>query len=122
MKVSIKSFVSLCAIYFLTSGLALAQVVIDFDGFCTLYEEVDGELTGVHVVGDDKVKITTSSANGNINLTCSAKVPAPNSGRSVVFNYDNTGRYCNVSNTETDDWHQVTSANGNAKLTCHLKD
>jgi hypothetical protein len=59
MKTSIKSFVSLCAIYFFASGLAVADpAVIDLDGRCTVYEEIDGELTGKIVDGDDKDFVT----------------------------------------------------------------
>ena len=124
MKTSIKSFVSLCAIYFLASGLALAQpAVIELhEGYCQLWVEVDGEIyPDLITVADDKVKISTSSSNGNINLTCSADVPPPISGRSEVFSFSNTGELCNVSGNPTEDWHQIVSASGKARLSCHFK-
>ena len=129
MQTSIKSFVSLCAIYFLASGLALAEpadVSITEDG-CALLNENE-----VPVGGGDSVSISANNDNGNITLTCSKDLPPTTSGRSVIFNYDNTtdpddvtlGRTCRVSKNpeiRTEDWHQVISAMGKAKLTCHYK-
>lgn len=114
MKTSIKSFVSLCSIGLLTSGLAFAEPAVVIDGNnCALFKE-DGGFTG----GVGK-KVTTNSSNNNISLTCFQDMEPTLSGRSVIFNFDNTGLRCVVSGHPTDDWHQVISRSGNAKLTCH---
>ena len=122
MKTSIKSLVSLCATFALTSGLALAdttpaEIFIFTDGECGMVDEF---LTGA-ILGEGK-QISANSANGNVTLICKAETDRPESGRSVVWNYDNTGgMLCGTLDGATDDWHQVISASGKAKLTCHLK-
>lgn len=114
MRTSIKSLLSLSAVYFFTSGLAVAEPAVVIDGNnCGLLLEGGGFTSGV---GN---KITTNSTNGNITLTCSQDLPPTDSGRSVIFNFDNTQIKCVVSGYATDDWHQVISRSGNAKLTCH---
>lgn len=117
MKTSIKFFVALCATYFLASGLALAEpadVFID-EGGCGLLNE-----DNVPVDNGDLVSISANSANGNATITCSIDLPRTTTGRSVVFNYDNTDRLCRMTGgNRTEDWHQVISASGKAKLTCH---
>lgn len=123
MKASVKSLVSLCAIFSLSSGLALAQangpaVKITEDG-CTFKLE-DG--TSSYPVLGDLVAIIANSENGNINFTCSFDGDPTSTGRAVVLNYDNTdGGLCFFPGGSTEDWHQVISANGKTKLVCHVK-
>lgn len=121
MKTSFKSFLSLCAIFSLTSGLAVAQdngpaeVVIAADS-CTLRTEF-----GVQEVGD-LVGIIASSENGNINFTCTYEGEPTTTGRAIVWNFDITGTKCKVpGGLFTDDWHEVISASGKIKLVCHYK-
>ena len=126
MKKSIKSIVSLCAIYSLTTGLALAEPadVVIGDENCTLRTEgYYDEDAGFYVVGPlvsgERHKVTSNNENGNISITCSQEFEPTTTGRSVIYNFENTGLLCYVSGFGTDDWHQVISRNGNAKLTCH---
>jgi len=117
VKVSIKPIVSLCATYLFATGLAMADSAVVIDGNnCGLFLEGGGTTSG------EGLKVTTNSSNGNITITCSQKLPPTDAGRSVIFNYDNTGRECSVSGFLTKDWHQVISRSGNAKLTCHYHD
>ena len=124
MKSSIKSFVSLCAILSLSSGLALAQdngpanVIIATDG-CTF--KLETGTTSDPVTGD-LVAIMANSANGNINFTCTYDGEPTSTGRAVVLNYDNTdGGLCGYPGGTTEDWHQVISAKGKTKLICHVR-
>ena len=121
MKKSIKSIVSLCAIYSLTTGLAFAESadVIIGDTSCTLATE-----SGVFVNGE-RHKVTSNSENGNISITCSRDFEPTSTGRSVIFNFDNTNAKCGVKDEVTnetyytDDWHQIISRSGQAKLVCN---
>ncbi len=118
MKVSIKFFAPLCAICLLTSGSVLAdpaEVTIE-DDLCSML----GESEGVFVQGDLH-QVEASSANGNIKVSCSQDLEPTTTGRSVIFNFDNTGIMCTAMGNPTDDWHQVISRSGKAKLTCHYR-
>jgi len=128
MKMSIKSLLAMCAMYLLTSGLVLAQTEpADFfiftDGSCGMLDE-----NGDGVIFADGVQISANSANGNVTLICSVKLDREvNIKRSKIWNYDNTfdnelnGGKCLTLDGPTDDWHQIITPNGNAKLVCHLK-
>jgi hypothetical protein len=125
MKTSIKSFVSICALYSLTFGLAFAQSeprpaeAIIGDGWCSVFDE-DGIST---IKGGDLAAIVASSVNGNINMTCSFELGVPTSnGRTVVLNYDSTNAVCRSPFGTTEDWHQVITSKGKFKLSCHFKD
>jgi len=126
MKMSTKSLISLFTIYFLTSGLAVAEpadVFITEDGCGLLSEFWTAPITSDDVVTGDLHRVSVNNDNGNINVACSQDVEPTSTGRSVVFNYDNTnGLKCTVNKVpkiQTEDWHQVISRNGKAKLTCH---
>ena len=132
MKLSIKSFVSLCAVFFLTSGLAIADLpdtAADFyvlDGICGMLDEWGHPAPNVDVEGNaltEGVNISANSANGNVTLICSQDMVRtdPKPRRSVIYNYDNTGeKLCGTLGGATADWHQIISASGKAKLTCHV--
>lgn len=121
MRTSIKSFVSLCASSFLASGLALADIghAVSIDGFGCGLRDADGTFVAV-----EYSLVSANSANGNITLTCSHDfaydVPLK---RSKIWNFDNTDEgVCGVGGGKTtEDWHQVISARGKAKLSCHYK-
>lgn len=116
MRLSVKSFVLLCAINVFAMGLAFAnpaEVTIEEDG-CVMFSEF-GFVTG------DLHQVEVKSANGNIHVSCSADLDPTSTGRSVIFNFDNTGIECGALGNPTDDWHQVISRSGQAKLTCHYK-
>lgn len=121
MKVSIKSFVTLCAIYFLASGLAFAQAEVSVDGQCRVLNE-EGT-AGVPELDDaDMLSISAHNVNNNITITCSRELPPTISGRTVVHSFDSTGLVCKVPGVGvTKDWHQVMTRNGKTKLTCHYK-
>ena len=128
MKSKVKFIITLIPIYLISAGLAFAEsedegVVIDIDK-CSIF---DGN--GI-IQRDFGTGITVSAQSGNNNTihTCSAEVAKPDSGRSAIFNIDNvtingTRPRCRLKGTDfiTEDWHQVVSANGKAKLICHFK-
>jgi hypothetical protein len=116
MKFSIKSSIAICAVCFLTTGVVFAdpaEVTIQEDG-CDMFSEFG-------FVRGDLHQVSVNSANGNIKVTCSQDLEPTSTGRSVIYNYDNTGIMCGALGNPTDDWHQVISRNGQAKLTCHYK-
>lgn len=116
MKFSIKPVISMCAVYLLATGSVFAEpaeVTIDADG-CWMFSEFGFVRGDVH-------QVSTSSANGNIKVSCSQDLEPTSTGRSVIYNFDNTGIMCGALGNPTDDWHQVISRNGQAKLTCHYK-
>jgi len=117
-----KSFVSLWAVYFLATGLALAEPadVMIIDGQCVVLNE-DGDTVSSEFTEGQAV-ISSSNANGNVTFTCSFKQDRPTAGRSVIFNYDSFLTECGSPWGQTKDWHQVISASGNTKLSCHYKD
>lgn len=121
MKKSTSMLVSLCSVYFLASGIALAEsadVFIDENG-C-------GVLTEFSFAVGDLHQVTANNDNGNIKVSCSVDLEERTStGRSVIFNYDNTYLECSIGTSsgsvKTTDWHQTISASGKARLTCHYK-
>ena len=135
MKISIKYFFALLAVYSLSVGLALAgpALVIGIDG-CGL---LDGNGFGTNM-GASGITVSANSSNGNVMHTCSADVaPDSSSKRSKIWSVENTfgffcddpsddidGCVCGIDGTDilTDDWHQVVSASGKTKLVCHFKD
>jgi hypothetical protein len=124
---SIKSLLSMCVMYLLTSGLVLAQtapaeIYVFPDGTCGMFDEF-----GTGPVWGDQTNISANSANGNLTMICSVKmVERPQIKRSKIWNYDNTNEgLCSTQNGDetifTDDWHEVITPSGNVKLTCHFR-
>lgn len=124
MKSTFKYITTLLAIYLLSIGSALAEpaLVIGIEG-CTL---LDGN-GNIEVAVGSGITVSANSSNGNVMHTCSATVTPPDSGRSAIFNVDNTGYPCGLDDgfggnvAVTDDWHQVVSKSGKAKMVCHFK-
>jgi hypothetical protein len=117
MNISIKSGLAVCAVYLLAMGSVFAdtaEVTIEMDG-CLMYDE------DLVVVSGDVHQVATSSENGNIKVSCSTDLEPTSTGRSVIYNFDNTGSLCGAMGSPTDDWHQVISRSGKAKLTCHYR-
>ena len=126
MKSFIKSFAALCAVYFLATGFAVAEpaeVLVDANGCAFLHELYTLPLSNIpselDVIVSDQHKISVNNENGNVNFTCSQDVEPTTTGRAVVFNFDNTGLTCKVGSERSEDWHQVISRRGKAKLVCH---
>jgi hypothetical protein len=58
--------------------------------------------------------------SGNANFVCKAKVAPSSAGRSVRFNFANTGFLCGTPDGNlTIKWGETVSASGNATLRCH---
>ena len=116
--------ITLLTIYLLSVGSAFAEpaMVIGIDK-CTL---LDGNGFVAFEAGSG-VTVSAQSSNNNSMHTCSANVIPPDSGRSAIFNIENTGFPCGLDDgfggnlAVTNDWHQVVSARGKAKLVCHFK-
>jgi hypothetical protein len=131
MKLSFKTLVSLCAIYFLTSGLALAEpadVSINEKG-CGLFDSIDAYGNIVYAPAENRHVVSANNENGNISYSCSTDLNRINeSGRSEIYNQERVWELsgqtisCNVYGATTDDWHQVVSRSGKAKLICHFRD
>ncbi len=124
MKSKYKFVFTLLAVYLLSLGSALADsaLVIGIED-CTL---LDGN-GGIEVAAGSGVTVSANSSNGNVMHTCSADVTPPDSGRSAIFNIDNTGLWCGLDDGSggnaaiTEDWHQVVSRSGKAKMVCHFR-
>ena len=113
----------MCAISFLVSGLAFAEIepaeINVGDSDCGMADESSGVFRFVNA---NSRQVSVNSANGNIHVSCSADLDPTITGRSVIYNFDNTQEKCGAFGFEpTDDWHQVTSRSGQAKLICHFK-
>jgi hypothetical protein len=118
---------ALVSVLFFSSSTAFADaaIIIDFDG-CTL---LDGDGGVVAVTTAEGVSINTQSSRSNANYICTAEVAPPSNGHAAVFNIDNTGYGCGVvtnidengvrETVNTNDWHEVVSANGKAKIVCN---
>jgi hypothetical protein len=116
MKTFFKPHLVFFAILFLASGSVFAEpaeVFIDVNT-CGLLAEF-GFASGV------AHEVSVNNNNNNINITCTADLEPTSTGRSIIFNYDNTGILCGAMGHPTEDWHQVISSRGKAKLTCHYK-
>ena len=134
MKFTLRYIFTLLAIYLLSLGSVLAQndVVIGLEE-CNL---IDG-FGGVILVGSG-IEVSASSANGNVLHTCSGDVPVnTETRRSKIWSVENTAEFlcndpgdnydgclCYIDGTYigTDDWHQIVTPSGKAKLVCHFKD
>ena len=133
MKSINKTIFASLAVFSLSIGSAIAEpaevkpeVVIGIEG-CTLLGG-NGEVE--ELVGSG-ITVSAQSSNGNVMHTCSGDVTPPDTGRSAIWNYDNTeilqpgygGVLCGIDGTDiiTDDWHQVVSRSGKAKMICNFK-
>lgn len=127
VKNSLKFLCVLIATYLLSLGSALAEpaLVISIDG-CGVF---DGTGAPVRYQGTG-VTVSAQNANGNVTHTCTvdAVTPPPN-GRAAVFSIDHPetfGRTCGMDDgtggniAETDDWHEVVTSKGKAKLVCQF--
>ena len=127
MKSVFKYTFALVAIYLLSVGAALARpdLVIGIDG-CGLY---DGNGNNVRGAGTG-VTVSAQNQNGNVMHTCTVDgVIPPATGRTAVFNTDSPetyGKLCGLDDglggdlAVTDDWHEVVTKQGKAKLVCHF--
>ena len=127
MKSKFKFIFTLLAVYLLSIGSAVAEpepaLVIGIED-CILLDG-NGNIAW-HDAGSG-ITVSANSSNGNVMHTCSADVAPPSSGRTAIFNIDNTGFRCGIDDgvggnlVVTDDWHQVVNRNGKAKVVCHFK-
>jgi hypothetical protein len=127
MKSTFKYLFTLLAIYLLSVGPVLADpaLVISIDG-CGLY---DGDGFLMQAVGTG-VTVSAENDNGNVMHTCTAVVTPPTSGRTAVYNtdaFETFGKLCGLDDgfggnlAVTDDWHEVVTKMGKAKLVCHFR-
>jgi hypothetical protein len=125
MKSTFKNIFVLLAIYLLSIGSASAEaaLVIGIED-CVL---LDGNGDIAWLDTGSGITVSANSSNGNIMHTCSADVTPPATGRTAIFNFDNTGLRCGIDDgiggnlAITDDWHQVVNSDGKAKVVCHFK-
>lgn len=127
MKSIFNYTIALVAIYLLTVGAALAvpALVIGIDG-CGVF---DGNGAPVRGAGTG-VTVSAQNQNGNVMHTCTVdQVTPPDTGRTAVFNIDSPETYgekCGLDDglggnlAVTEDWHQVVTKHGKAKLVCHF--
>ena len=136
MNFVFRHFCVLIAIYFLSLGTVVAQeqgaLIIDLE-VCNLLNDVGS----VERVGSG-VEVSASLSSGNVLHTCSGDVTvSPDMKRSKIWTIENTARLrcdnpyddlegclCYIAGTftGTDDWHQVVTPSGKAKLVCHFND
>jgi hypothetical protein len=125
MKSTFKNIFVLLAIYLLSIGSASAEsaLVIGIED-CVL---LDGNGDIAWLDTGSGITMSANSSNGNIRHTCSADVTPPATGRTAIFNIDNTGFKCGIDDgfggnlAVTADWHQVVNKDGKAKVVCHFK-
>ena len=101
-----------------TTASAQNQGAIHIDQFtCSM---LDGN--GDFVTTSSSRAVVTQSANGNVNMACSADVDPSANGGAVHWGPDNTGgSKCGTPGGATSDWRETVSASGQAKLQCHYK-
>jgi hypothetical protein len=75
----------------------------------------DGDGNPASVTGD---LVLTKS--GNTNFKCKGTGVPNSTGSAVIWNFENTGAYCNTITGVTDDWQTVVSASGNVTLICKV--
>ena len=97
-----------------------AAVVINGGG-CTVRDS-----SGADVLATDVHKTITNNKNGNVTLRCQAKDVPNDTGKAVLWDFNNTGgRKCGIdvngSFVMTDDWQETLSADGRATIVCHIK-
>lgn len=74
-----------------------------------------------------KVKISTDSANDNLNMSCHLQNIPNDTGRTVFYDYESTGETCSISDPRTGvvrdtyNWHATISPTGNVVFSCHAK-
>lgn len=95
------------------SSKSAAIVSIDEIGCGMLNGDGSGTWT------DNTHSVVTSS--GNSTLRCQISDVPNSTGKAVIFNFGNTGSYCNTSIGLTDNWQEVVSADGHATLVCKVK-
>jgi len=76
---------------------------------------LDGDGNFASVTGD--VVITSS---GNANFKCKGSGVPNSTGTAVIWNFENSGYYCNTFAGLTDNWQTVVSASGNVTLICKV--
>ena len=88
------------------------------ENFCYIMDG-DGAFTG-EIDGKLKVVHSENGHGGNINLKCHLKNVSNSTGKTVTWNFDNTGEPCGSFGLgeSTLDWKIVVNANGNALLSC----
>jgi hypothetical protein len=124
MKLSTISTVVLGAVSFLAFGVAIAgpAEISIVDGVCKMINQ-----NKTNLVFTDGVEVSSNNQNGNVSKSCTYQFPSANDPRrAIVYNFDNTdGGICFADGTEetaTANWHQVITADGKSKLTCHYHD
>ena len=121
-------FLAIFAVTFLSSSTVWADsdnsaLLIGIDG-CVL---LDGN-TIPQAASGSGVTLETQSHNGNAIHICTTTVEPPASGHAAVYNYDSIGVLCGLDDPNavngniaiTEDWHEVVSASGQAKLVCNF--
>jgi len=100
-----------------------AEIYIYSNGECKMLDE-----TGNGYIYGDALEISANSANGNVTIICSIKIDREvELTRSKIWNYENTKTnplnygLCGTDFGTTDDWHEIISPSGVAKMTCQLK-
>lgn len=80
-----------------------------------------GVLNGNGNVEFAEGRISVKTHGGTTTLVCKAKGVLNDSGKAVVWNYDNTGFMCGTAGGPTAYWQNTVSASGNATLVCHVR-
>ena len=99
------------------TGSALANLpAVHINDFgCGMFEG-----NGGYVYTDSTSVVITAS--GNANMKCQRKDPVPNNtGKAVIYNFENTGMLCGTEAGATTKWHETVSASGQATLICQVK-
>ncbi len=112
----------------LATVLALASASAFAEPALVIRDEGCGMLNGNGqvVFTTETHRVVTNSANGNAVFRCNATVAPASSGRAAHFDFNSTGLLCAIGTASgielTDDWNNVVSASGEARLTCRYRD
>lgn len=114
MKASIK-LLSASFLMFVASAVYAEPAIILTGEGCGM---LDGDGDGVYTT-DTKVVSSVTKNGSNVNMKCHASVPN-STGKTVKWNFDNTGLSCGTGFGATDDWRIVVDPEGNATMTCKV--
>ena len=72
---------------------------------------------GALLISDTDMTVHANSENGNITFKCKSEGVFNDTGKRLVFDFDNTGFTCSGQTN----WQQVLTPSGNAITRCHAK-
>ena len=113
-------------VFGISTAYAAGAIVQMDTGGCSLLDGNGKQITGT-LDYKSKLKVSTESANGNLNLSCRLDNVPNDTGRAVNYSpangdyYISDPRYPGADPRKADQWHATVSASGQAIVSCHAK-